>query len=90
MKPANIKVKTCLERAGIKVEIRILPSAVRTAQLAADALGCEVGQIANSLIFRDQVNHQAVLVMCAGDRRYLARYRAGLKLSSFEFFPAAV
>ena len=69
MKPANIKVKTCLERAGLEAQIRILPSAVRTAQLAADALGCEAGQIANSLIFRDQINDQAVLVMCAGDRR---------------------
>lgn len=69
MKPANLKVKTCLNQAGFEFEIRILPAAVRTAQLAADALGCEVGQIANSLIFRDQAGDQAVLVMCAGDRR---------------------
>ena len=69
MKPANLKVKDHLERAGCEFEIRILSDAVRTAQLAADALGCEVGQIANSLIFRDRANDQAVLVMCAGDRR---------------------
>lgn len=69
MKPTNLKVKNCLQRAGCEFEIRILSDAVRTAQLAADALGCEVGQIANSLIFRDQVNDDAVLVMCAGDRR---------------------
>ena len=69
MKPANLKVKTCLQQAGLEFEIRILPAAVRTAQLAADALGCEVGQIANSLIFRDLASDQAVLVMCAGDRR---------------------
>ncbi|MDH3633850.1 MAG: YbaK/EbsC family protein [Gammaproteobacteria bacterium] len=68
MKPANLKVKNCLERAGYECEIRILSDAVRTAQLAADALGCEVGQIANSLIFRDQANNEAVLIMCAGDR----------------------
>ena len=69
MKAANLKVKGHLERAGCKFEIRILSDAVRTAQLAADALGCEAGQIANSLIFRDRANDQAVLVMCAGDRR---------------------
>ncbi|MDH3630074.1 MAG: YbaK/EbsC family protein [Gammaproteobacteria bacterium] len=69
MKPANLKVKACLQQAGLKCEIRILPAAVRTAQLAADALGCEVGQIANSLIFRDLASDEAVLVMCAGDRR---------------------
>lgn len=69
MKTANLKVKNCLEEAGCEFEIRILSDAVRTAQLAADALGCEVGQIANSLIFRDQASDEAVLVMCAGDRR---------------------
>ena len=30
----------------------MLPDTVHTAQLAADALGCEVGAIANSLLFR--------------------------------------
>jgi len=69
MKPANLKVKTRLERFGLEFEIRILPKAVRTAVLAAEALGCAVGQIANSLIFRDKASAQAVLVMCAGDRR---------------------
>ena len=69
MKSANLKVKNRLEQAGLEFEIRILSDAVRTARLAADALGCEVGQIANSLIFRDQSALEAVLVMCAGDRR---------------------
>ena len=69
MKPVNLKVKTCLERFGLEFEIIILSEAVRTAVLAADALDCAVGQIANSLIFRDKADAQAVLVMCAGDRR---------------------
>ena len=69
MKPANLKVKTRLERFGLEFEIRILPKAVRTAALAAEALDCAVGQIANSLIFKDKASTQAVLVMCAGDRR---------------------
>lgn len=69
MKAANQRVKDVLEASGIEFEIKLLPDAVRTAQLAADALGCEVGQIANSLIFKDKANDTAVLVMCAGDRR---------------------
>lgn len=69
MKPANIKVRSCLERAGFEFEITLLSAAVRTAQLAADALGCEVGQIANSLIFRDLRTANAVLIMCSGGRR---------------------
>ena len=69
MKAANLRVKEVLESFGIDFEIRLLDDAVRTARLAAEALGCEVGQIANSLIFRDVSNDQAVLVMCAGDHR---------------------
>ena len=69
MKPTNERVARCLDQFGITFEIRILSDAVRTARLAAEALDCEVGQIANSLIFRDTDNGQAVLIMCAGDRR---------------------
>ena len=76
MKPANLKVRQVLEQSGIEFEITLLPAAVRTAQLAADALGCAVGQIANSLIFRDKAGARAVLIMCAGDRRVdLAKVR---------------
>jgi prolyl-tRNA editing enzyme YbaK/EbsC (Cys-tRNA(Pro) deacylase) len=69
MKPANQRVAIFLEQFGIDFEIRLLADAVRTARLAAAALDCEVGQIANSLIFREVGKHSAVLVMCAGDRR---------------------
>jgi len=69
VKPANQRVATCLEQFEIDFEIRVLSEAVRTAKLAAEALRCEIGQIANSLIFRDLASDNAVLIMCAGDRR---------------------
>jgi prolyl-tRNA editing enzyme YbaK/EbsC (Cys-tRNA(Pro) deacylase) len=69
LKSANYRVKEHLDNLGLELEIRILPDAVRTARLAADALGCAIGQIANSLIFRDRERDRAVLIMCAGDRR---------------------
>jgi len=69
MKPANLKVKEYLESFGLELEIRILPDAVRTAQLAADAIGCQVGQIANSLIFQELHQAKAVLIMCSGGCR---------------------
>ena len=69
MKSANLKVKTCLESFGLELEIMILPVAVRTAQLAADAIGCQVGQIANSLIFKESGEEKAVLIMCSGGCR---------------------
>jgi prolyl-tRNA editing enzyme YbaK/EbsC (Cys-tRNA(Pro) deacylase) len=40
-----------LERRGGTGRIVVLPASVHTAQLAAEALGCEVGAIANSLLF---------------------------------------
>lgn len=53
--PAVTKVAAALTAAGqhsAAEGIRILPAEVRTAVQAAEALGCEVGAIANSLIFR--------------------------------------
>jgi prolyl-tRNA editing enzyme YbaK/EbsC (Cys-tRNA(Pro) deacylase) len=47
-------------------EIVELPGAARTAKAAADFLGCEVAQIANSLVFRAQASDSAVLVMSSG------------------------
>lgn len=83
MKPANQRVANYLQQLGIEFEIRLLSDAVRTAKLAAEALNCEVGQIANSLIFRDLESDSAVLVMCAGDRRvdlHKIRENRGIRL----------
>ena len=62
-------MREALARAGVCSEIVELPGAARTARAAADYLGCEVGQIANSLVFRAQSSGQAVLVMSSGANR---------------------
>ncbi|MCY7395593.1 MAG: YbaK/EbsC family protein [Nocardioides sp.] len=48
-------------------QIVILPDAVHTAVLAAQALGCEVGAIANSLLF--DAGGSPVLVLTSGAHR---------------------
>ena len=48
-------------------EVRVLPQAVRTAQQAAGALGCQVGAIANSLIF--DADGSPVLILTSGAHR---------------------
>jgi prolyl-tRNA editing enzyme YbaK/EbsC (Cys-tRNA(Pro) deacylase) len=63
------RVQRALDAAGVGARIVELEVAARTAQLAADALGIEVGQIAKSLIFRAATSGRAVLVIAAGDRR---------------------
>lgn len=54
-------------RRGGAGEIVILPDAVHTAALAAEALGCEVGAIANSLLF--DADGTPVLILTSGAHR---------------------
>lgn len=63
------RVREALARAGLASDIVELPGAARTAQAAADFLGCDVAQIANSLVFRAAASDGAVLVMSSGAKR---------------------
>jgi prolyl-tRNA editing enzyme YbaK/EbsC (Cys-tRNA(Pro) deacylase) len=54
-------------RRGGTGEIVILPDSVHTAALAAEALGCEVGAIANSLLF--DAGGTPVLILTSGAHR---------------------
>jgi prolyl-tRNA editing enzyme YbaK/EbsC (Cys-tRNA(Pro) deacylase) len=54
-------------RRGGTGEVVILPDAVHTAALAAAALGCEVGAIANSLLF--DAGGTPVLILTSGAHR---------------------
>jgi prolyl-tRNA editing enzyme YbaK/EbsC (Cys-tRNA(Pro) deacylase) len=67
--PSVERVRDALSRAGLADTIVELPGAARTARAAADYLGCEVGQIANSLVFRAQATDGALLVMSSGAKR---------------------
>ncbi|GAA1523634.1 YbaK/EbsC family protein [Nocardioides humi] len=55
------------QRRGGTGEIVILPDSVHTAALAAEALGCEVGAIANSLLF--DADGTPVLILTSGAHR---------------------
>ena len=54
-------------RRGGTGAIVTLPASVHTAALAAEALGCEVGAIANSLVFDD--HGSPVLILTSGAHR---------------------
>jgi len=64
-----MRVRQALADAGVAAEIVELPGAARTAKDAARFLGCEVAQIANSLVFRAETSGTPLLVMCSGARR---------------------
>ena len=61
------RVRAALEAAGLETEIVETPLA-RTAADAAEAVGCEVDQIAKSIIFAD-ASGAAVLFLTAGGNR---------------------
>ena len=61
------RVQAALEAAGLDVQVVELEESARTAQLAADALGTQLGSIVKSLIFL--ADGRPVLVLVAGDRR---------------------
>jgi prolyl-tRNA editing enzyme YbaK/EbsC (Cys-tRNA(Pro) deacylase) len=50
--PSVVRVVAALREHGVRGGVRVLPDAARTARDAAEALGVDVAQIANSLIFR--------------------------------------
>ena len=52
---------------GITPDVKTFPKDTRTAQQAADALGCELGQIVKSLIF--SAADELVLVLASGVNR---------------------
>ncbi|MCU7824216.1 YbaK/EbsC family protein [Kitasatospora sp. DSM 101779] len=60
-------VAEALAAAGVTAAIRVLPDSARTAAEAAAALGCEVGAIANSLVFI--CDGAPLLVMTSGAHR---------------------
>ena len=65
--PAITSFRDELTRRGGAGEVVILPDSAHTAALAAAALGCEVGAIANSLLF--DAAGEPVLILTSGAHR---------------------
>lgn len=54
---------------GLDIEIITMPSSTRTAEEAAAACNCQVGQIVKSLIFQRHDNENLILLLIAGDNQ---------------------
>jgi prolyl-tRNA editing enzyme YbaK/EbsC (Cys-tRNA(Pro) deacylase) len=72
------RVQGALERLGLDLQVVELPSSTRTAQEAAQAIGCSVAQIAKSLVFKTQDTQRPVLVIASGSNRVNEKKLAGL------------
>ena len=63
------KVQQTLKSLGFSDEIVVFPDSTRTAIEAAQAVGCSVGQIVKSLVFRGAQSHKPVLALVSGANR---------------------
>ena len=63
------RVQDLLQSRGFSLEVRELAASTRTAQEAAVAIGCGVGQIVKSLVFKTCETHQPLLVVASGANR---------------------
>jgi prolyl-tRNA editing enzyme YbaK/EbsC (Cys-tRNA(Pro) deacylase) len=63
------QVQEALDQFGIALQVIELPDSTRTAEEAAAAVGCAVGQIAKSLIIRRSSSDLPVLVIASGNHR---------------------
>ena len=68
MSKSLARVRAALSDAGLPADIREVGQA-RTAQEAADSVGCALDQIAKSIIFRAERTGDAVLFLTAGGNR---------------------
>ncbi len=81
---ANVRrVKEALLQGGIDVQIVAMEESARTAQMAADAINCQVAQIVKSLVFKAEGRELAVLALVSGANRLdeqLVEEQLGFKL----------
>ncbi|WP_234447759.1 YbaK/EbsC family protein [Viridibacillus soli] len=69
MKESALAIQTTLQSLGFENQVVELPDSTRTAQEAADAIGCTVAQIAKSIIFRMKNTNAPLLVVASGSNR---------------------
>jgi prolyl-tRNA editing enzyme YbaK/EbsC (Cys-tRNA(Pro) deacylase) len=69
LSPSAQKVQDALNALGYSLTVFEYEMHTRTAQQAADAVGCTLGQITKSLIFKGQATGKPILVLTSGANR---------------------
>ena len=67
--PRAIQFQKTLSNFGINAKIKEFSESTSTAQEAADAIGCKLGQIVKSLIFKGANSGEGILVLTSGKNR---------------------
>ncbi|HVO42203.1 MAG TPA: YbaK/EbsC family protein [Aggregatilineales bacterium] len=69
LSPSAQKVQDALAALGFTNTVIEFEQTTRTSAEAAAAIGCTVGQIAKSLIFKGKTSHKAILLIASGANR---------------------
>ena len=69
LEPAAQRVQDALRARGLDSEVRHMSQTTRTAEEAAAACGCAVGQIVKSLVFRGAQSGKPYLLLVSGANR---------------------
>jgi prolyl-tRNA editing enzyme YbaK/EbsC (Cys-tRNA(Pro) deacylase) len=69
LSPSAQKVQDALSELGLSLQVVELPGSTRTAVEAAQAVGCQVGQIVKSLVFKGKRSERPILVIASGVNR---------------------
>lgn len=69
LKKSAARVQKALNEFGFELNVIEFSNSTRTAQEAADAIGCTVGQIAKSLIFKGKTSQKPILIIASGTNR---------------------
>jgi Cys-tRNA(Pro) deacylase len=90
LKSSAQRVQEALQGHGLACEVVQMQDTTRSAEDAALAVGCEVGQIVKSLVFEGKQSHQPVLVVTSGANRVnektIGQYLAeSIKMANPEF-----
>ena len=63
------RVQDAADRLGLAIAVRLMPQSTRTAEDAAAACGCAVGQIVKSLVFAGARSGTPYLLLVSGKNR---------------------
>src|SRR4029453_2948012 len=69
LEPAAQRVQDALRAKGLDCTVRHMPRTTRTAEEAAAACGCAIGQIVKSLVFRGAQSGKPYLLLVSGANR---------------------
>ena len=69
LSPGARKVQAALSTYGADFNVVELPASTRTAQEAAQTIGCEVSQIVKSLVFCTKQSNEPILILASGSNR---------------------